>query len=386
VRKRVGIAAIAAAFAVTAAACGGTADTATETPAEETAAAEAPAEETAAAEAPADDIEIGFVTHVVGNPFIQQIIDAAVQAGEDLGVKVTVAGSTDGSADAQLAAVENLVAAGVDGIATSVPSSSMDNALNGIIDSGIPVATFNLLSPGVNAPYVGEKSVASGRILGAKMIELLGGEADAKGTVVIGICFPGFPVLENRAKGVQEALAKAPGLTVEGPFDVKVDAAENYAKWEGLYQANPEAVAFIGLCAPDVESLGKLKEKNPDAPFISGGYDLTPGNVAALKGNNAQVSLGQTPFMQGYLPVYMLVQAIRDGVPLEQGFIDAGTEIATSDPLQVTPPYNLPSVTFDELEVLVADKAKTREYYQSLIDGVIANWQGELQPIANESS
>lgn len=383
-RKRVGIAAVAAAFAVTAAACGGTADTATEAPAEETP-AEAPAEE-APAEAPADDIEIGFVTHVVGNPFIQQIIDAALQAGEDLGVKVTVAGPTGGEADAQLAAVENLVAAGVDGIATSVPSSSMDNALNSIIDSGIPVATFNLLSPAVKAPYVGEKSVESGRILGARIVELLGGEQQAKGTVVVGICFPGFPVLENRAKGVQEALAKAPGIKVEGPFDVKVDAAENYSKWEGLYQANPDVAALVGLCAPDVESLGQLKAKNPKAKFIAGGYDLTPGNVAAIANDTAQVSLGQTPFMQGYLPVYMLVQAIRDGVKLEPGFVDAGTEIATSNPLQVIQPYGLPQLTFDELAVIAGDPKKSREFYQPLVDGIIKNWQAEVQPVANESS
>ena len=83
--------------------------------------------------------------------------------------------------------------------------------------------------PGVNAPYVGERSVESGRILGRMVVEKLGG-ADAKGTVVIGICFPGFPVLENRAKGVQESLKAAPGLNVLGPFDVKVSEVENYLK------------------------------------------------------------------------------------------------------------------------------------------------------------
>ena len=56
------------------------------------------------------------------------------------------------------------------------------------------------LSTIINAPYVGEKSVESGRILGKMIVDKLGG-ADAKGTVIIGICFPGFPVLENRAQG-----------------------------------------------------------------------------------------------------------------------------------------------------------------------------------------
>jgi len=41
-----------------------------------------------------------------------------------------------------------------------------------------------------------------GRILGQKVVEKLGG-ASATGKVIIGNCFPGFPVLENRAKGVR---------------------------------------------------------------------------------------------------------------------------------------------------------------------------------------
>ena len=107
--------------------------------------------------APADDLKIGFVTHVVGNPFIQQIIDAAQFAAEDLGVSIEVTGPAGGDADAQLTAAETLVAAGVDGLATSVPGESMANGLNDIIESGVPVVQFNLLSTSVDAPYVGER-------------------------------------------------------------------------------------------------------------------------------------------------------------------------------------------------------------------------------------
>ena len=72
------------------------------------------------------------------------------------------------------------------------------------------------------------------------IVDKLGG-AGAKGTVIIGNCFPGFPVLENRAKGVEESLKAAPGLKVLGPFDVKVSAVDNYNHWEQLYAANPDA-------------------------------------------------------------------------------------------------------------------------------------------------
>jgi ABC-type sugar transport system substrate-binding protein len=336
----------------------------------------------ASASTPDDDLTIGFVTHVVGNPFIQQIIDAAEFAAEDLGVAIEVTGPAGGDPDAQLTAAQNVVSAGADGLAVSVPGESMANGLNEIIESGVPVVQFNLLSTSVDAPYVGERSVESGRILGAEVLEMVGG-AEATGQVIIGNCFPGFPVLENRAIGVQEALSEAPGLEILGPFDVTVDPASNYAAWESLLAANPDAVALIGLCAPDLASLGPLQEANPDNDFIAGGYDLTEDNLAAIQDGFADVAIGQTPFMQGYLPVYMLVDALRNGTDLELSFVDAGTEIVTAD--RVVEPFGLPELTFDELLELAASPEAAREYYQPLVDGVIAEWQDHLEPIEAES-
>ncbi|MBA2757987.1 MAG: substrate-binding domain-containing protein [Candidatus Limnocylindrales bacterium] len=325
------------------------------------------------------------MTHVVGNPFIQQIIDGANAAAKDLNVELQVTGPEGGDADAQLKAVQSLVASGVQGIATSVPGESMASGLNEIVAAGTPIVQFNLLATSVKAPYVGERSVESGRILGSKVLEKLGGDS-AKGQVIIGNCFPGFPVLENRAKGVKESLSKAAGLELLGPFDVKVAANENYAAWEALLAANPDAKALVGLCAPDIASLGKLQAANKDKPFISGGYDLTAENLAEIKNGNAYVSLGQTPFMQGYLPVKMLADTIRGTSTVDLsagGFLDAGTEIVTAD--SVTEPFDLPPLTFAQLEEIAASPDKSREYYQPLVDGVIANWTTKVEPIANES-
>ena len=377
--------ALPAAAAILFAACSGGASTAPSTAARAEPATPAPASSAPAESTPPEAIKLGFVTHVLGNPFIQQIIDGANAAAKDLNVDLQVTGPEGGDADAQLKAVQTLVAAGVQGIATSVPGETMSSALNEIVDSGTPIVQFNLLVTSVKAPYVGERSVESGRILGQKVVEKLGG-ASATGTVIIGNCFPGFPVLENRARGVQESLKAAAGLKILGPFDVKVAANENYAAWEALLAANPDAKALIGLCAPDIASLGKLQAANASTPFVSGGYDLTAENLAEIKSGNAYVSLGQTPFMQGYLPVKILADTVRktSTVDLSKGgFLDAGTEIVTADSVQE--PFDLPPLTFTELEALAASPAKAREYYQPLVDGQIADWASKIEPIANES-
>jgi ribose transport system substrate-binding protein len=332
-----------------------------------------------------EPIQIGFVTHVVGNPFIQQIIEGAQAAADDLGVELLVGGPQGGDPDAQLAAVQNFVASGVDGIAASVPGESMVNGLNEIIESGIPVVQFNLLSTAVNAPYVGERSVESGRILGNYVLEALGG-ASATGKVIIGNCFPGFPVLENRARGVQESLAAAPGLEVLGPFDVAVDAVENYSRWEQQLAANPDAAAMIGLCAPDVASLGKLNDASGTS-FIAGGYDLTEENLQEIQDGHAYITIGQSAFVQGYVPVLMLVESIRNGIPLESSFYDAGTQIVTADSVDMG--NGLPATSFDNLLSMASDPAATADFYRPWSDcarGVTPGWACSLEPIANEAA
>ena len=68
-----------------------------------------------------DKITIGFVTHSQGDPFIQQIIDGAQAAADDAGVTLKVAQQSGSAPDGQLKLVQNIVNAGAQGVATSVP-------------------------------------------------------------------------------------------------------------------------------------------------------------------------------------------------------------------------------------------------------------------------
>jgi len=335
-----------------------------------------------ASTASAQDVTIGFVAHAQGDPFVQQIQDGAQAAANDLGVKLVVAQQAGGAPEGQLKLVQNFANSGAQGIATSVPGESMAKGLNEIIDSGVPIVQFNLLSTAVNGPYVGEKSVESGRVLGKMIVDKLGG-AEAKGTVILGNCFPGFPVLENRAKGVQESLKAAPGLNVIGPFDVKVSAVDNYNRWEQLYGANPDAVALIGLCAPDVTSLGKLNAANGDK-FVAGGYDLTELNLKAIKEGHAYVTIGQSAFVQGYLPVALLVNAIKNGSKLGPGFYNSGAQIVTAESVDMG--NGLKPISFDEAQKLAADPAATVEYYKPWTETLTAEiLSATPQPISAES-
>ncbi|GAB2913071.1 hypothetical protein GCM10027093_59340 [Paraburkholderia jirisanensis] len=326
-------------------------------------------------------ITLGFVTHSQGDAFIQQIIDGAQSAAKDLNVDLKVAQQSGSAPDGQLKLVQNIVNAGAAGVATSVPGESMTRGLNEIVAAGIPVVQYNLIGAAVKAPYVGERSTESGRILGRMVLDKLGGKS-AKGKVVIGNCFPGLASLENRAKGVQESLKTAPGIQVLGPYDVKVSAVENYNHWEQLHAANPDAVAMIGLCAPDVASLGKLNAATGDR-FIAGGYDLTEQNLKAIKDGHAYVTLGQSAYVQGYLPIALLVNSIRNKSKLQPGFVDAGTQIVTAQSVDMG--NGLPKLSFAQLQTMSASPSATAEYYKTWaksVDG--AGVLKRIQPMATE--
>ena len=333
---------------------------------------------------PEQKLTFGFVVHVLGNPFIQQIIDGAMAAGRDLGVTVKAAGPNNGDANVMLKDIQDFFGAGAAGVATSCQSESLVKPLNQLIAAGKPVASFNITCHDLNAPYVGERSVNSGRILGSLIGAKLGG-ARATGKVVTGICFPGIPVLTNRNKGVVEGLKKtAPKLTVKGPFDVKVAQTDNFAHWQSLYAANHDAKAFIGLCAPDVTSLGKLNSQIGDK-LTAGGYDTTSANLAAIGAGHAYVTLGQNPFVQGYLPILMMYDAVTKHAKLPKGFVESGTEIV--DAGGATEPYNLGHISFKEVQALAGSPSKTAAFYGRLFKGANAplkNWQKAVEPLANE--
>jgi len=60
---------------------------------------------------PQKQMTFGFVVHVLGNPFIQQIIDGAMAAGRDLGVTVKAAGPNNGDANVMLKDIQDFFGA-----------------------------------------------------------------------------------------------------------------------------------------------------------------------------------------------------------------------------------------------------------------------------------
>ena len=327
-------------------------------------------------------LTIGFVTHFVGNPFIKQVAQAARDAGKDLGVNVRITGTPGFDPAAQLKIVQDLFASGADGVSTSITGDSMATGLNTLIGQGKPIVQFNIYSSRIKGPYVGERSVVDWAILG-KMVRKEMGGASAKGKVIIGTCAPGFPALVDRINGVKRGLGS--GLDIKGAFDVTGDPTKNFTAWQQLIAANPDAKALIGVCAQDLENLGKLNKQNGNK-FITGGGDPTLGNLAALANGTGLVSIGQTGYVQGYLPIKMIVDALRSGKKLpNSGFISSGFEVITKK--GAVEDHGLPPISLATIKKFQTNSAAQKAYYHRLFfaKGKFVNWRAHVEPIANAS-
>jgi ABC-type sugar transport system substrate-binding protein len=278
--------------------------------------------------APGEALKIGYVLHG-RNDFTAVIERGAKDAGKDLGVEVEVTGPSSFQATDAIAMFEGMVQKKKDGIAVvPMPGDVWVKPIKEAVDAGIPVATSNMTSPeSASAVWVGQDEYQSGVILAQELRKQLEAGGKKGGKILAGICAPEVAVLQERYKGLKKGL-EGSGFTVTEAMDVKTAPTENYAQWENLATANPDMVAAAGLCSMDVPNLAKLKARIK-AQWLIGGYDLNRETLDAIKAGTAQVTLGQHPYLQGYLPVLALVRHLKDKKEMPKGWIDVGTEIVT---------------------------------------------------------
>jgi simple sugar transport system substrate-binding protein len=283
-----------------------------------------------ASPAPSGDVQVAYVLHGL-NAFTEVIGKGAEDAGAELGVAVQVTGPARFDPQEQTPLFEAAVQQGVDGIAVvPQPGDVWVTPIQGAIDAGIPVATANVTSPDSAAPlWVGQDEYQSGVILAEELRGLLDEAGVTEGTVVAGACAPGVDVLVDRYDGLVEGM-EGTGFEVSEAQDVTPENTTNYAAWENLATANPDAVAMVGLCSLDIPNLAQLKTRN-DYQWIVAGYDLNVETLDAIRAGTAQVTVGQQPYLQGYLPVRALAEAARAGTPLVEGWIETPTEVVTAD-------------------------------------------------------
>jgi len=284
---------------------------------------------TAAPTTATKDVKIGYVLFGL-NTFAQVIMQGAQDAGKALGVDVEVTGPAEVKPDESIAMFEGLIQKGKDGLVTTpYPGEVWVTPIKEATDKGIPVMTANVLSPDSTASaWFGQAEFNSGVAIGKELVKQFTAAGVTEGEVVVGQCSPAS-VLVDRYNGVQEGFKGSP-YKVSTNYDVTPEVTSNYSAWENLISANPKMIAAVGLCSIDVPNLAMLKERTK-GNWLVAGYDLNVETLDAIKAGLADITAGQHPYLQGYLPVLALAQSLKDGKPMVKGWIDVGTELVTKN-------------------------------------------------------
>lgn len=278
-----------------------------------------------------EKIKIGYCMYFL-SPFTSSMKRGAEAAGKDYGIEVEVVAGEKGDTMEQISLFDALVAKGMDAIIiTAVDANSWISPVKQAVDRGVLVGFANATArESASSLFVGISGYTDGLVLGEEILNMPEMK-NASGKIVVGNCVPGLPVLENRVKGLFEKLDQRSDWEIVGPLDSGLTPDATYSFWETAYTANPDMIMAIGSCSLDLPALYKLKKKYPEADFLTVGYDLEPDALKGIQEGLHEITMGQHPYLQGYLPVAAMAAHLKDGKPLAKGWIDTGREVITQE-------------------------------------------------------
>jgi simple sugar transport system substrate-binding protein len=282
-----------------------------------------------------------FVNHVTTNLFFVPTIFGKNDAAALLGLPTPSWGGSAASLAAEMVAeISTAVASKAGGIATTVINASPSDTtfatpVAAAMTAGIPVVSYNADGPiikGVPTPgtnrlcYVGQALYVSGQQMGARI------KANTKpGHVVIFIATPGTANIQPRYDGAASVLTPA-GYTVSMVATGASTSVEGPAEKAYLI-GNKSIVGAFAVDAGSTELLGpQLASVGLAGKIYAGGFDLTPGTLAAIKAGQLDFTINQDPYLQGFLPVlYLYLFNLTGGLVLPPDtdtgltFVDSST-------------------------------------------------------------
>ncbi len=285
----------------------------------------------------------GLTVGVIGksvHPYWSQVEQGVKAAGKALGIETRFFVPQKEDINAQLQMLESFIAQGFDGIAIA-PSdpNAVIPAIKKALELGIPVITLDTDSPESGRyVYIGTDNYQAGYIAGTIMKKILNG----KGKVVIGTGSLTAMNSLQRIQGFKDAI-KGTEIEVLDILNDEEDGARALSLAESALNAHPDLDAFFGVYAyngPSQALAVKNAGKVGKVKIVC--FDTTPDILQYVKEGVINATMGQRPYMMGYLSVVVLYLMNKIGVtntlmmlPKVNGdyIIDTGVDVVTPDNL-----------------------------------------------------
>jgi ribose transport system substrate-binding protein len=240
------------------------------------------------------------------------------------GIRILWRAPQEADAAKQVEILEGLVALKVDGISVSCNEpGALKPAIDRAVAAGIPVITFDSDSPdSKRLTYYGINDVECGRILGAQLASEMGGAGD----VVILTGVRGAFNLEERMRGVRDALKDRPGLRVVQTVACDDDIAKAVSLIESTQRARPSLGGWAFVGGWPLFARGALDPVDARKTKVVS-WDALPPEWAYLESGRVNVLLGQRVFHWGAESVNLL-RAAAEGRRLAR-YTYAGVDLVT---------------------------------------------------------
>lgn len=271
--------------------------------------------------------QLGFIDFFV--PTRMGAEDAAKKYGADF----EWLGPHDSSIQTQISMIETLLVKGVDGLV--IEATEPANLLpitKRAQDMGIPVVITNELTTeakGFNG-YCGADPIAVGTLQGEQFEMIMQGKGpwaekygfkagEVAGKVAYFMDAPGARNIEGRVKGAREYLKKFSGIVDAGKYDSTLSIEKGQEVATNIITANPDLKAIINSgSVPTVAAAMAVKERGLTGKVVVVGMDLLPQTLRLLKDGVIAVTVGQNPYLQGYLPVQAICEYLLDKKPIPE--------------------------------------------------------------------
>jgi len=240
-----------------------------------------------------------FVASNVNLPYWQEAQAGLTDAAQQMGVKAEFTGPEKFYPQAQLKEFQKVLESKPAGILVSVTRPELlQDAINSAVAQGIPVITVDSDAPNSKrVMFVGTDNFRAGGESGKRMGEILKGQGQ-----VVMVTIPGQFNLDERARGVTEALKKYPGIKVAQTIDDNGDPRVANDSISALLKAKAKIDGIICLEASGgsgaAEALHRVDAKIPIV-----GFDKDPETLDWIDRDGITATVTQKPYVMAYYAI-----------------------------------------------------------------------------------
>jgi ribose transport system substrate-binding protein len=259
----------------------------------------------------AQKMNVVFVAALVNDSYFVTIKCGALSAAKQFGVNLKWEGPASNSVSAEYSAFQ---AAGTTNPDAMILAPFSNTGWGGIVrplmKKGIPVVlSGQSISPPDGLTTFISNFLAGGNSLAGEIGKLTGGT----GTMAIVADTTGNKTDSDRYTGLIPILKKKyPNLKIVGPQYASNSTAKAASVTSSLILANPDLKLVYASSGP--EAVGSASaiaaaHKSDSIKLIS--FDSSPPQITLLKQNKLAATIGQSPFLTGFLDVKAAVQYLR---------------------------------------------------------------------------